>query len=219
MKLPLKQDQHISDALREDSLSRSNVHFSSIISPDNITECPRRMYYRVKATENTKENSFLEMVREHFIAERWAYYFSKCKKFILVDKKIHVSHSEYNIGGTIDAYVEFDDCRYMVKVKPLSEDEFQTIKEKGPKRRHVIEAIIYLWLSEVEDGLLIYENNNSQDYIIYTFESYEPILRSVKDKCKSLIRSQISGVIPPRIIGSNAKKECKVCEYNGVCLK
>jgi len=219
MKLPhfVKQDQYISKSLKEDSLKRSKEHFSSIISPENVTECLRRMYFRIKAKDHTNENWFAESAHKHCVSNKWAYYFSKCKKIILIDSNIQVAHSSYNIGGIIDSYIEFDDCRYIVKLKPVTEEEFQIIKEKGPKRKHVIETIVYLWLAEFEDGLLIYENNDNQESIVYQVVPYAPALRAVQDKCRELMEYQMRGIAPKKISGGNAKKECEKCEYKNVC--
>jgi len=213
-----KSEQIIKD-LKEDCIKRSKDNHASVISPSHITECLRRMYYRLNWQETSNYAEYTDLVHHQCAVEKWATYFSKCNKIILVDKDILVAHSNYNLSGTVDHYIESKGYKYAVKIKQVPSADFKIIKKGGPKRKHVIETIVYLWLSEFEDGLLVYEDNDTQEYDIYHIISYEPIIKTVKSKCRRLINHKMRGVAPPRITGDNAERECSICEYSYVCLK
>lgn len=210
--------KELTQSIQEDLEYRAKQNYSSVIAPENITECLRRMYYRISCSEIQSPKMHIEFLHKCCIVSKWISYFSKCKKVILVDKDVLVVHSEYNLAGKVSAYIETNDCKYVVNVLPVSQEDFNNVN-KSPRRRDVISTMVYLWLSELKaDGLLIYENNNTQEYIIYHVFQYAPIIRAVKQKCKQLVNYKMRGTAPSRISGKNAEKECKICEYQSICL-
>ena len=208
----------LSKDLHADNEKRSNANKRTVFNPSQITQCPRRMFYRTRGIEHKCDNSFLEEISLKSLADKWIYRFKKCNSIKLIDEHILVAHAQYNLNGTVDAYVEFINEMYMVKVKPANINE---IKDKGAKRKDVVEVVTYLWMAELQDALLIYDDMAGRGYEIFHVEPYAPIINTVKNKCSNLIQSQLSGVEPPRLKGvtvSSEVEECYNCEHSYTCL-
>jgi hypothetical protein len=217
----VKQDRisiALSGDLAKDNEKRSSENKGTVLKPSQITQCPRRMFYRSQGIEHECDNSFAEGCSLKALADKWIYMLGKCNSVNVVDEHIVVAHAKYNLSGSIDAYVEFDGYMFMVKVKPTDIDR---VRLTGAKRKDVVEVVTYLWMTELKDALLIYEDINGSGYKIFHIEPYAPIINTVKSKCSSLINSQLSGVEPPRLKGvteTDEVSECKRCEHSYKCL-
>ena len=119
--------------------------------------------------------------------------------------------------GKIDAILKIKDCLFVLLVKSLSEDEYASVAKDGAIKRHVIELMLLMWLAEVQNGILLYENKNTQDYNIFHVLPYKAIITSAKNKCLKLLGNQMKGTIPLRPYTQRNEKECSLCEYQVVC--
>lgn len=212
----------LAKSLEEDLVRSAKQNICTTIVPEDITQCMRRIYYRISCAETEDTKRYLSDAHKTHIVNKWATAFSKCPQTILVDKDILVAHSEYNLGGRAGAYIEFNNRKYVTHICPIAEEEFTSrILFDSLRRRDVIATMVYVWLSELQEaeGLLIYENNDTQEHVIYHVAQYDPIMRTVRSKCKELINHKMRGIPPPRIKGDNSHKECDICEYKSICLK
>lgn len=189
----------------------------SVFDPAHLTECPRRIIYRANGCVPETSLPYLNIVNELFNRKKWLEYLSKCKSIKIIDKNLVTADCHYNISGNADAILSMDGNNYVIKIQAVSDDEFNQINKKGAFKRHVIELMVYMWLTELQDGLLLYENQNTNKYTVFHIKPYDPIIKSVTKKCTDLMEDKIQGNIPNRPYKTKDSSECGLCEFSKQC--
>lgn len=190
---------------------------SSVFDPSHITECPRRIIYRASGCISENTSSYLSSYDFLFSKKKWIEYLSQCKNIKVIDKNVVAADCHYNVSGNADVIINMGGVVYVVKIQPVNANDFVQIKKKGAYKKHVVELITYIWLTELYDGLLLYENKNNNEYITFHVKQYEPIIKSIMKKCLGLMENKIMGVIPPRPYKCKDSSECILCEFRKQC--
>lgn len=129
-----------------------------------------------------------------------------------------------NWGGHVDAVVEIPSTSttpIIVDFKTMN--PFQFDKLTAPVPKHKTQIQIYLYLSKLQLGKLIYEDKGSQkikefdvprddDYIAVKVEEAKRLKYLVSNK-----NSKGQRVLPERAYMSAGHKECLRCKYRGHC--
>lgn len=199
----------------EDEL-RTTPPINSTFDPLLLTECPRRLLYRIVGASHSTSVSYIKNQHKLAIKNKWINILKGCKKINFQQENAVVADAKYNITGKIDAIISFDLDIYVTQIKSVSNEDFINIKEKGALKKDVVESIIYLWLLEAKDGLVIYDNNNG-DHEIFHIEPYQPIIKSVRSKCQEMMRNKMEGSLPERPYKDSSSSECGFCEFVGTC--
>jgi hypothetical protein len=129
-----------------------------------------------------------------------------------------VADCNFNIMGHVDAIINVSDINAVCQIKPVCEEDFIKVKDKGAFKKHVIETLVYMWLAELNDGILIYDNQNNNEYLVFHIEPYPAIIKSVKEKCFDLIKKRTIEQIPDRPY-KEVSKECLECQFSKKCWK
>jgi len=203
--------------LQDENENRTAKSFISSFNPAYLVECPRRLFYKT-TFQYISPVTYFEKKTQTVLIEKWLDYLAKCKKIRIINKYLFASDSIYNLHGYLPAVVEFKDLIAGVQIKGVNNKKFSKVKKKGVIKRDAIELMIYIWLLEISDGLLIYENLDNQDYLILHIESYKPIIKSVKKKCLEVINCQQKGEAPLKPY-KNKAMECKECEFLNKCWR
>jgi len=199
---------------------KSTPESRSIFCPSSMTECDRRLMYRVyDLKSDIPSHCFKYESTQVSIKDRWLHYFDVFRGIKILEENYRVADGYLNMNGIIDAVISFDDSPVAAKIYGLDNTNFEKIKEKGAFKKHVVDMILNLWMSDINDGILIYENKNNQDYVVLHVTPYQPIVESMKKKCLDLLQYKMQGLIPQRCYDNNDSKECKVCEYKTKCWK
>ena len=207
----------LEELITEEAHRRSIPSVNSTFDPIHITECSRRMVYRSRGIKHKSSLGYLQRASEDACRKKWLDIFKNSLKIRLIDQGIVVADSKYNITGKVDALISFgNNDKFAIKIKSVSESDFGNIKETGALRKDVVESILYLWLLEIKNGLLIYDNNNG-GFVVFHVEPYAPIIKSVKQKCDDMIRQNMEGHLPERSYKESSSVECEVCEFNKSC--
>jgi len=203
----------------EDS-KRSMFFPTSNFDPSHLTECPRRIIYRVNnITPDFYRESYLDMMSGLFGKKKWIDMMEKFKNLKIVDKNVVAADCHYNISGNIDVILNIEEKIYVTKIQCIDQNQFDQIVMKGAIKKHVIEIIVYLWLTEINDGILLYDNQNTNQYKIFHIKAYSPIIKSITKKCLRLIDFKMNGKIPERPYESSGSSECSQCEFFKTCWK
>jgi len=205
--------------IKEEDARRASAPINSTFDPLTLTECPRRLLYRIVGVSHSDLMSYLD--RQHLLAikDKWLHIFEDCRKVQLMQEKVSVADAKYNITGQIDVIISFGSDIYATQIKSVCSDDFIKIKQKGAPKKDVVELVVYLWLLEEKDGLIIYNNNNNGDYIIFHIEPYQPIIKSIRSKCHELMRHKMEGSLPERPYKDSSSSECGLCEFVKMCWK
>ena len=113
--------------------------------------------------------------------------------------------------------LDLDGDVVVVGIKAVDSQDFENVLSNGAFKKNVIELMIEGWLTEQENGILIYENKNDHRYEMFQVIPYTPIIESVKQKCFMMLGLKIKGEIPKRSYKKNDSKECSICEYSLEC--
>lgn len=199
--------------------SNKNLGIRTNFCPDSITECPRKLIYMVMGDGKNVNIDYLKLTSDIYSKKKWIEYFSKFKAIKLLETNLVVADCNYNISGILDAVINMEGKILAVKIFPVSSQKFATIKENGASKKNIIEVLVYMWLAEVKDGLAIYENKDTHEYITYHIEPYKPIISAVKEKCLLLSEYKIKGNIPNRPYKESGSNECSNCEFLNKCWR
>jgi hypothetical protein len=203
--------------IKQESERRSWNYPTSVFDPSHITECPRRMIYRANGCTPETNVSYLIANNEIHLKKKWTEYLSKCRSVRVIGKNVVTADCHYNISGNIDAILNIGERNYVTQIQLVQDEEFKQIRKKGAFKKHVVEMIVYIWLTELRDGLLLYENKDSNEYTVFHVKIYEPVIKSVIKKCLGLMENKIQGTIPSRPYKTKDSNECIVCEYSKKC--
>jgi len=204
--------------ISQNNLDRSVFCPTSSFDPSHITECPRRMIYRARGISPDRiPESYMDSMGDLFARKKWIEILSKFKTFRMIDKSVVAADCHYNISGNIDAILNIGEKIYVTKIQPLTQEEFLEVKEKGAFKKHVVELIVYIWLTETNDGLLLYDNQNATEYMSFHVIAYPPVIKSIMKKCLILMDHKIQGTIPERPYKSKKSQECVGCEFSLNC--
>lgn len=103
----------------------------------------------------------------------------------------------------------------IVELKSIGDSGFNYLS-KGPKREHVLQLTLYMYLTGIRAGMLLYENKNTQHmkefYIPYDVETAREIVNQVKYVNDFVDRREL----PPREY-DQTDFQCRYCNYNKYC--
>jgi CRISPR/Cas system-associated exonuclease Cas4 (RecB family) len=209
-----KLTKDLEKAFQDEATSNLPI-LNSSFDPSELTQCPRRLLYKV----NGEYEGCLkgEDRKRNFTVSKWLDAIKKCRKMRLMKERACVSDCNYNIVGYLDAVVEVSDRLAAVKVQGVSHSDFKDIQRKGAKRKQVVEVMAYIWMTEINDGLLIYEDETNDEFTVFHIVHYEPIVQSIQRKCLTMLKYQQEGRLPSRPYKTNDGGECKSCEFNRSC--
>jgi len=200
------------------NLEKSILYSVTSFDPSRITECPRRIIYVVNGVVSPSHyKSYLEIMDRVFSKQKWMEIFSKSKGIKVVEKNVVSADCHYNISGNIDAILNMGGKLYVLKTQRIDAEQFSQIESKGAFKKHVIELMIYLWLTEVNDGMLLYDNVNQ--YRVFHIKYYSPVIQSITSKCLKLIDYKMKGEIPDRPYKNEKSLECVQCEFRKTCWR
>jgi hypothetical protein len=203
--------------ISEESKTLSVDYPVSVFDPATVTECPRRMIYRANGCKSEMQADYHCMQSMLFTKQKWIDYFKRSRKIKLVDKFIVTADCHYNVSGNADAVIKMGERLYVVKVQPICSEDFYRIKERGAAKKHIVESLVYMWLTEIHDGLLLYENQDTNECNVFHVRMYEPVIRSVMKKCLGLMENKVQGTIPERAYKHKGSNECQECEFINKC--
>jgi len=219
----LKQDTKLLAKVQEEinfEIKRRNFRFDhEVFNVRHLTECPRRILYRANATVSETAPDFLEDNRLQYTKNKWVDLFSHFKKISILDRKVLAVDANYNIAGTVDAVFKYEDSVSTLLVDSLKTKEYLKAKSSGGLRKQIVELMVLTCIVEVENGVLLCENCDTNEYFLSHVILHHPILEGIQSKCKLLLEQKILHITPARPYDSNDGLECTVCEYREACWK
>ena len=156
-------------------------------SPSSAHLCPRAIWYQSKGYEqeapsaNGLRRMMTGTVYHTFIEEKLK------GAGILVSSEQSVTWDDPPIHGTYDAIIERtqDKKHILLEIKSMAEPKNPKYKAV-PKSEHVIQWNLYSLMADLEEGIILYVNKNSQVYEICEVHRDSAILDSILAKFKKL---------------------------------
>lgn len=183
---------------------------SDSLNSNYITGCDRKIFYQI--TGENSEKSFMNQKSRLFLIKKWVSIFEKIKSFEVLDYNKIFADQNYNIHSEIDIVGKMAGFPTILVIKKV-----QDFHE--PKRKEIVDAITKMWLSEVNDCFIIYDNIVSDEYRVLRVIPNEVLLNGIKNKLKKIKFNKLSGKTPDRKYDSYESIECKKCDFKKKCWR
>lgn len=124
------------------------------------------------------------------------------------------------IFGYGDAMLNWENEEIVGEIKTMSSDAFEYHKLHGkPKLSNVMQLLIYMKILKKSKGVLIYENKNNHDLILFPIEVNDHYIKWIEttfDWMRRVRKSWKDKQIPQKNYRSNSKI-CKACPLKTAC--
>lgn len=125
------------------------------------------------------------------------------------------------IFGWGDAIINLNDEEIVGEIKTMKSEAFENYKIKGqPADYHVKQLIIYMKVLKKAKGVLIYENKNNHDLLVFPIEvtdKYKNWIDNTFEWMRTVYKSWKEQQLPQKNYRANSKI-CKECPVKAVCL-
>lgn len=131
-----------------------------------------------------------------------------------------ITHSDPPIFGWGDAMLNWEDEEIICEIKTTNNDAFDYFKNnKKPKKGHVIQLLIYMKILKKSKGVLVYENKNNHDLLVFPIEINDVYIKWIDDAfewMREVKKASKNKTLPQKNYRSNAKI-CKTCPVKTAC--
>lgn len=131
-----------------------------------------------------------------------------------------VTHSDPPIFGWGDAMINWEGEEIIGEIKTMKSEAFEHYKVKGePAKYHLIQLIIYMKVLGKGKAVLIYENKNNHDLLVFPVEVndyYKQWIDNTFEWMRTVHKSWKDQQLPQKNYRSNAKI-CKGCPVKAAC--
>lgn len=184
---------------------------NEIIFTNDITQCDRRLFYKVS---DQYSKSYLVKMHNEALSKKWRAYLEKVKGVDVLATNFTVADHNCGLTGIVNLIISASDKKILVMIKEVDNDFFNS---KRTVRKHIVDIMSQMWLAEIDDGLLIYENVETKEFSMYHILTHPSVLMSVDKKAKDIQRQKVLGVLPERKYDSKTSSECVSCEFKEKC--
>lgn len=106
---------------------------------------------------------------------------------------------ELYVAGSFDAVIWIAGKKYVVDFKTILHHGFQWVyRSRKPKEAHVKQLVAYCVALGIKRGMIIYDDKDSPDYLVFSIKISDKDWRSVERWCKSVIQSVEKEELPKR---------------------
>lgn len=142
------------------------------------------------------------------------------KSGILKDAEFKLVLDSPPIYGYVDALLEWNGEEVVGEIKTTNNDSFEYRKKVGkPKTDHVEQVLIYMKILGKPKGLIIYENKNNHELLLFPVEVndiYRNWIDNTFSWMKEVRNAWTDRQLPIKTYRSNAKV-CKTCPVRKAC--
>ena len=133
-----------------------------------------------------------------------------------------VTYSDPPIFGWGDAMLNWEQKEIVAEIKTMPNDPFEYFKNSGkPKKGHLIQLLIYMKILDKANGMLIYENKNNHELIVFPVsvnDTYRQWIDYLFGWMREVRKAWVDKTLPKKNYRSNAKV-CKTCPVKNTCLE
>lgn len=140
----------------------------------------------------------------------------------LVDSEFKITYSDPPIFGFGDVMLNWDDQELLGEIKTMPHEAFEYRKISGrPKSGHLIQILIYMKILNKGKSVLIYENKNNHELLIFPIEINEYMYKWVENAFEWMRQVRAAWenkTLPTKNYRANSKI-CKTCPIRDACDK
>lgn len=131
-----------------------------------------------------------------------------------------VINNDPPIFGYGDAMINWEGEQIVGEIKTMKSESFEHYKFKGePAKYHVMQLILYMKILDKPKGVLIYENKNNHDLLVFPIEVNETYVKWIDntfDWMRTVHKSWKNKELPQKNYRGNSKI-CKGCPVKAAC--
>lgn len=185
-------------------------------------ECPRYWYLAFEGanfTDNADAYGAANMTAGTKAHERIQEAMGNVPGF-LVDSEFKVTYSDPPIFGYGDVILNWEDAELLGEIKTMPNDAFEYRKIAGkPKLGHMVQLLIYMKILNKSKAVLIYENKNNHDILVFPIELNEYMYTWVENAfgwMRTVRKAWEDKTLPTKNYRANSKI-CKTCPIRQAC--
>ncbi len=139
---------------------------------------------------------------------------------LLVDSEFKVTYNDPPIFGFGDVMLKWEDKDLLGEIKTMPNEAFEYRKTAGkPKTGHLIQLLIYMKILNKNKAVLIYENKNNHELLVFPIELNEYMygwVESAFEWMREVRKAWETKQLPTKNYRSNSKI-CKTCPIREAC--
>jgi CRISPR/Cas system-associated exonuclease Cas4 (RecB family) len=139
---------------------------------------------------------------------------------ILKNSEFKITYSDPPIFGYGDVILEWESEDLLGEIKTMPNEGFEYRKLAGkPKAGHLIQLLIYMKVLNKSKAILIYENKNNHELLIFPVELNEYSFKWVENAfewMRTVRKAWENKTLPEKNYRSNSKI-CKTCPIRATC--
>jgi CRISPR/Cas system-associated exonuclease Cas4 (RecB family) len=133
-----------------------------------------------------------------------------------------VRHSDPPIFGFADAIILWNGTLYVGEIKTTSQTAWEYRKKTGRAADyHLAQILMYMYILEIPNGVLIYESKDTQELHAIEVEMDDAgreLVERILDWCRRVYQAYKDGKVPERSFRKDSKV-CKSCPVEKACLE
>ena len=138
----------------------------------------------------------------------------------LIDSEFKVTYNDPPIFGFGDVMLNWEGKELLGEIKTMPNEGFEYRKTSGkPKLGHLVQLLIYMKILNKTEAVLIYENKNNHDLLVFPVEISDYYIKWVNQTFEWMreVRSAWTArTLPEKNYRSNSKI-CKTCPIKDAC--
>ena len=139
---------------------------------------------------------------------------------ILIDSEFKVTYDSPPIFGYGDVILDWEDQELLGEIKTMPNEGFEYRKAAGkPKTGHLVQILIYMKILNRSKAILIYENKNNHELLIFPVELnqyYYQWVENAFEWMRNVRTAWEEKKLPEKNYRSNSKI-CKTCPIRATC--
>lgn len=138
----------------------------------------------------------------------------------LIDSEFKVTYNDPPIFGFGDVMLNWEGKELLGEIKTMPNEGFEYRKTSGkPKLGHLVQLLIYMKILNKTEAVLIYENKNNHDLLVFPVEISDYYIKWVNqtfDWMREVRSAWTARKLPEKNYRSNSKI-CKTCPIKDAC--
>lgn len=180
-------------------------------SPSATNLCPRYHVYLFRGIDlPATHNSRVQRIFDNGNSTHERIYSYLEKMGILLEKEFRVEHPDPPINSYIDGIIDWDGHK-VLEIKSISEAGFtyRRLFHK-PKDDHYHQIQLYMHITGLDEGFVLYENKNNQEILPILVEYNEEFVEKVLKKFRKIYKAYTDDKLPVRPYKQSGEK-CQNC--------
>lgn len=140
---------------------------------------------------------------------------------IQVSSEDWVRNEDPPIKGRLDSILQWDEKEFLAEIKTCSEDAFERHKRTNTATGyHVLQLLIYMKILKKKNGIILYENKNTQDLLAIPLnitQKHVDFIEYMFDWMREVYAAIQEDKLPEVPFRSNDIKICQKCSLQEVC--